>query len=247
MKLLNDSASSDASCPEEAVRAIAAPMHRTGAREAAQRLRRHRSLHRVEVVDVAGAVDRPERGAAPSSSPPSGCGLIVTSSSGSPRSHASESKSPKMWHDEHEASPLADVSSGVVEERPAGDDVRRLGVVQRVVLELGCAVARSITAMPLSKRVATYSRPRASSSARPAGPPPGTVDVAGAQGDRIEAVVLERRRRQHADLVRAEGRDVQRRAVARERQIERRRQAVVLLRPGRTPGRRRESRSRCVC
>ncbi len=40
-----------------------------------------------------------------------GFGLLRTGSSGLPRSQARLSKSPKMWHEAHDASPLLDVST----------------------------------------------------------------------------------------------------------------------------------------
>jgi hypothetical protein len=46
---------------EEAVGAVAAPVHRACINEAAQRLRRHRPLHRMELGRVAGAVDQRAR------------------------------------------------------------------------------------------------------------------------------------------------------------------------------------------
>ena len=80
---------------EEAVDAIAAPVQGAVGGHAAQGLRRHRALHGVE------ALRRRRSG-------PTGLVFWETEPSGSPRFHASPSRSPKMWQLEHEASPLPD-------------------------------------------------------------------------------------------------------------------------------------------
>ena len=111
MKLLNDRSSSVRVDAEDAVGAVAAPVHRARVRQAAQGLRRHRALHRMELVDVAGAVDRavtPNSELAERSrrAELDRDRVRVTPSSGLPRSQASSSMSPKMWQLAHDASPL---------------------------------------------------------------------------------------------------------------------------------------------
>ena len=78
--------------------AVAAPVHRAVVRHAAQALRRHRALHRMEV-----GIDAERPGSR------NGFGLFSTTSSGLPRSQARLSKSPKMWQLAHDASPLLEV------------------------------------------------------------------------------------------------------------------------------------------
>ncbi len=95
-KLLNDSSGSKRIRAEEAVRTIAAPMHGAVIAHAAQSLRRHRSLHRVELIHDAGAVDPRLRIERRRSRGRIGMGLLVTRSSGLPRSQARSSLSPKM-------------------------------------------------------------------------------------------------------------------------------------------------------
>ena len=129
MKLRNERSSSQgeplgfgaqASTPKKPFDAVAAPVQRAVRRHAAQRLRESSGPSSGGTCRLRARC------------PGAAAGCVVTTSSGLPRSQPRLSRSPKMWQLEHEASPLPEVSDGVVEERPPVDDRRRLGVVQRV-------------------------------------------------------------------------------------------------------------------
>ena len=85
--------------------AVAAPVHRAVVGHAAQALRRHRPLHRVEDRVHGLARDEVEQRLA------NGPGLSSTASSGLPRSQARLSKSPKTWQLAHDESPWLEVSA----------------------------------------------------------------------------------------------------------------------------------------
>ena len=78
--------------------AVAAPVHRAVVRHAAQALRRHRPLQRMEVLER--AAERRMR---------NGIGLLSDVVVGIAEVPGRLSKSPKMWQLAHDASPLLDV------------------------------------------------------------------------------------------------------------------------------------------
>ena len=227
MKLRNERSSSQgeplgfgaqASSPKKPVDAVAAPVQRAVGREAAQRLRDHRALHRVE-------------GGLGARCPGAAAVFAVTTSSGLPRSQARLSMSPKMWQLEHDASPLPEVEHGVVEERPA----RRRSTPARDCAARGSAsvarVAGSITAhrvVEAREHVEAVVGLVEHEAARAA----AGRDVVRARRRRVvvglEGRVLERRRAEHADLRRAERGHVDG-SRGRHDHLERRREAVVLL------------------
>jgi hypothetical protein len=83
-----------------AARAIAAPVHGSVVVHAAQALRRHGSFHRPEVRRAEQRLVREGRNHRP--------GVVERRLVRLPRSHASESKSPKMWQLAHAWSPWLD-------------------------------------------------------------------------------------------------------------------------------------------
>ena len=81
-------------------------------------------------------------------------GLVVTTSSGLPRSQPSSSLSPKMWQEEQEASPFEDESWASYRKRRPLTTCAGSGLLS--VCEAICAfVARFTTLTALSKRVST--------------------------------------------------------------------------------------------
>ena len=188
----------------ESAGAIAAPVHRAVRRHAAQRLGRERTLHRMEVRRRRSTYCRG-----------SGSGSASRPPSGSPRSHARSSTSPKTWQLAHDASPLLDVERGVVEERPPRDDARRLRIVAAApAAGLAPVVASSTSTAfvearqdvePAARLVEHEAARAAARDARCA------RDGVG----RRTCPCLERGGVEHADACRAERRDVERRAVGR--------------------------------
>ena len=84
------------------------------------------------------------------------------------------SMSPKVWHDAHEASPLADERWASYRKGRPATMLAGSGLVS-TALATSVRLLRLMTLIALSKRVITYRRLRASSSTRPLGPPPLTV------------------------------------------------------------------------
>src|SRR4029079_7993488 len=102
-----------------------------------------------------------------------GIGFDFTTSSGLPRSHASSSRSPKMWQRAHAPSPLPElcVASYSI-GRPATTEAGSgLGSDTDWVWLL---LTRLTTLTAVSNRVITNMRLLASSSTMPLGPPPVT-------------------------------------------------------------------------
>ena len=206
---------------EEADGAIAARVQRAVRREAAQRLRDHRALHRVEAWSG-------------SPLPWCGCGFGVTTSSGIAEIPAEAVEVAEDVAARARRLAVARGQHGVVEERPPRDDRGRLGVVQRVRLE-----RRARGRVDHRDRVVEareHVEPAARLVEHEAGRAAAGRDVARAGGRRVvgrlERRVLERRGAEHADLRGAERRDVHG-ARGRHDHLERRREAVVLLVGGR--------------
>ena len=81
-------------------------------------------------------------------------GLVVTTSSGLPRSQPSSSLSPKVWQDEHEASPFEDEICASYRKRRPLTTFAGSGLCS-VCAAIWALVARLTTLTELSKRVST--------------------------------------------------------------------------------------------
>ena len=128
----------------------------------------------------------------------------------------------------------------VVEERPSLDHVRGLGVVERRASASRCS-RREVDDRDRVVEARQHVEPivRASDESRAARRRRARCGCRA----RREGVVLERGGVEDADLAGAEGRDVERRAIARHDHPDRRREALGLD----ARGRRAHRRSRCAC
>ena len=196
--------------------AVAAPVHRPVVRHAAQALRGHRSLHRMM------AVEQPERRGRNLERPRNGLHRAV-------RIAEVPGQAVEV---------AADVATGagrvavarrerrVVEERTPGDHARRLGVVHGDVPDLPARDRiddrdRVVEAGQRVEAMLVLLEHQAGEAAA------GDLDLIG--GARRERIVLQRAGVEDADLGRAERRDVQRSAVARDRHLLRQSEALVVL------------------
>ena len=211
---------------EEAVAAVSAPVHRTAVLHAAERLGRHRALHRVEDVGLTDAVQSRRRDRRLKLDQHRIVGQHVVGIAEIP---------PDMVHVPEDMTrgargfAVARADSRVVEEGATIDDGGRLLIRELPMLELELARQVDHRDAVVEARVDEESliglveNEAGRSSAR-------HVDVAAGERLGIEGVGFESRGREYADAARAEGRDEERRAVAGDGHFEGRRQAVILLR-----------------
>ena len=149
-----------------------------------------------------------------------------TTPSGLPRSQARLSKSPLTWQLAQDESPWLERERGVVEEPAAGDHARRLGIVHGDVPDLTARNRiddrdRVVEAGQRVEAVLVLLEDQAGEAAA------GHRDLIG--GARRERIVLQLGGVEDADLGRAERRDVQRSAVARDRHLLGESEALVVL------------------
>ncbi len=204
---------------EEAVGAVAAPVHRAAVPEAAQGLRGHGALHGMELVDVGAAVhvgaggDRELDGHRARRDVVVGIAeiprqLIEIAEDVTARARRFAVAGRDRRVVQHRAAGLHDDRLRVV-DRDVGDFLFRRGV------DHGDGVVEAREDVEAGIGLVEH---------QPRRPPAAHHDVI--RRARHERVVLERRRVEDADLARAERGDVERRAVRADRHADRRRETL---------------------